>query len=197
MLYLLGGTARTGKTTIAHAFLAQKGIPFFSLDFLMMGFANGLPEIGVDSNADELLIAEQLWPVICAMATAMIEEEVDYLLEGVQLHPKLVCGLAEKFPCNVCVCFVGFAEMDTMVKFQEIRRFGGQAEDWMRHFSDEQVVQEVERLKLLSVRVRAFCQKYGLKYIETSSDWERMTGEVIQYFLNRDGTMRGESNVYQ
>ena len=72
MLYLLGGAARTGKTTIANAFLVQTGIPFFSLDFLMMGFTNGLPEYGVDSDADELLVAEQLWPVIRSMATAMM-----------------------------------------------------------------------------------------------------------------------------
>jgi 2-phosphoglycerate kinase len=88
MIYLLGGASRTGKTTIARAFLAETGIPFFSLDFLMMGFVNGLPEYGVDSEADEMLIAEQLGPVVRFMIAAMVEEEIDYLVEGVQIHPR-------------------------------------------------------------------------------------------------------------
>ena len=61
MLYLLGGAARTGKTTAGRAFLQRTGIPYFSLDFLMMGFANGLPEYDIDPDADELSAAEQLF----------------------------------------------------------------------------------------------------------------------------------------
>jgi hypothetical protein len=142
MLYLIGGAARTGKTTIARAFLAQTGIPYFSLDFLMMGFANGLPEYGVDSEADELLIAEQLWPVVRSMATAMVEDEIDYLIEGVQLHPRRVRELCEELGGDVRACFLGLAEADTSAKLQEIRRFGGEADDWLRHYPRDRAAQD-------------------------------------------------------
>jgi len=182
MLYLLGGAARTGKTTIAQAFLSKTGIPFFSLDFLMMGFANGLPEYGIDPEADELLIAEQLWPVIRAMATAMVEEEVDYLVEGVQLHPGHVWELCEEFVGPVRACFLGFTQVDTSTKLREIRHFGGGADDWLRHYPDEQVVQEIERLKELSVRLKNACQRHGLKYVEVSNDLSGTVADVIHYF---------------
>jgi chloramphenicol 3-O-phosphotransferase len=181
MLYLLGGAARTGKTAIARAFLAQTGIPFFSLDFLMMGFANGLPEYGVDSEADELLIAEQLWPVIRSMATAMVEDEIDYLIEGVQLHPRRVAELCEEFGGAVRVCFLGLAEVDTSIKLQEIRRFGGGADDWLRHYSDQELIQEIERLKSLSVRLQSACRECGLVYFEAADDLSSTVTRVIRY----------------
>ena len=182
MLYLLGGAARTGKTTIAQAFLSKTGIPFFSLDFLMMGFANGLPEYGVDPEADELLVAEQLWPVVRAMATAMVEDEVDYLLEGVQLHPRHTWELCEEFAGYVRACFIGLAQVDTLTKLREIRRFGSGADDWLRHYPDEHVIQEIERLKELSVRIKNTCQQHGLKYVEASNDLSGTVAEVIHYF---------------
>ncbi len=101
MLYLLGGAARTGKTTIAQAFLSKTGIPFFSLDFLMMGFANGLPEYGLDPEADELLVAEQLWPVVRAMLTAMVEEEIDYWSKGCSCIRAMPGNCARNSP-DVC-----------------------------------------------------------------------------------------------
>ncbi|MGE5223308.1 MAG: hypothetical protein ACM3PY_12790 [Omnitrophica WOR_2 bacterium] len=45
MIYLVGGAARSGKSMIAQRFMAQTGIPYFCLDWLMMGFANGMPEV--------------------------------------------------------------------------------------------------------------------------------------------------------
>ena len=183
MLYLLGGAARSGKTRIARQFLAQTGIPYFSLDFLMMGFANGLPESGVDPEADELWVAEQLWPVVQSMATAMVEDEVVYLLEGVQLHPAHVSGFCKRFPGAVRACFVGLAEVDTATKFQEIRHFGGGADDWLRFYSDERVRHEIERIKAQSVYIRDACQEVGLRYVEASDDLAIAAAEVIRHFI--------------
>jgi hypothetical protein len=183
MLYLLGGVARSGKTRIARQFLARTGIPYFSLDYLMMGFANGLPELSVDPEADELLVAQQLWPVIRSMATAMVEDEVVFLLEGVQLHPNHVSGFCMSFPGAVRACFVGLADMDTAAKFQEIRHFGGGADDWLRHYSDEWVRQEIERIKAQSAYIRDTCQEVGLTYIEASRGLAITAAQVIQHFV--------------
>jgi chloramphenicol 3-O-phosphotransferase len=100
MLYLLGGAARSGKSTIARKFLAETGIPFFDLDYLMMGFANGLPDYGVDPDDDELRVGELLWPVVKPMATAMLENEFNYLIEGAQLHPRHAWELGEQREFN-------------------------------------------------------------------------------------------------
>jgi adenylate kinase family enzyme len=50
MLYLLGGSPRAGKSTMAKKFLSETGVPYFGLDYLKMGIARGKPEYGVDPN---------------------------------------------------------------------------------------------------------------------------------------------------
>ena len=53
MLYILSGTSRSGKTTVARRFLTRTGIPYMSVDAIMMGFTNGIPEYGIH---------DRLWP---------------------------------------------------------------------------------------------------------------------------------------
>jgi len=182
MLYLLGGTARAGKSTIARQFLTQTGIPFFCLDYLMMGLANGLPEYGVDPDDDERRVADLLWPVIEPMATAMVENEEDYLLEGVQLLPKHAWALRQKLAGQLRVCFVGFAEVDVPVKLAEIRHFGGGPDDWLKELDDQEALANIERLKDISRYVRDECLKYELKYVEISADLGQTVNLVVQYF---------------
>ena len=47
LLYLVSGTSRSGKTIIANNILKRKNIPFMSLDWLVMGFTNGMPQCGI------------------------------------------------------------------------------------------------------------------------------------------------------
>ncbi len=42
MLYLLGGAARSGKSIIARRVMTHYQLPFFSLDYLSNGMAEGL-----------------------------------------------------------------------------------------------------------------------------------------------------------
>ena len=73
MLYLVGGASRSGKSTIARRLLQQHGIPYFSIDILMMGFANGAPELDFDPDASEIARGEALWPILRAMCVNVLE----------------------------------------------------------------------------------------------------------------------------
>ena len=73
MLYLVGGSPRAGKPTIARRFVSKTGIPCFGLDYLKMGLARGLPEYGVDPNKDDLVTAKQLWPIVRGMAMTYVQ----------------------------------------------------------------------------------------------------------------------------
>lgn len=184
MLYVLGGAPRAGKSIIAGKFLEKAGIPYFSLDILMMGFAKGLPEYGLDPDDDELRVAEQLWPVVKAMATTLVEDGIAYLIEGVQLDPRHVSELVARFPASIRTCFLGFAEADPLAKFHQIRRFGGGSDDWTLGYDDQTLFEEVERFIELSTRLRAGCRKYGLTYFEVSTDLRETVDAVVQYLID-------------
>ncbi len=181
MLYLLGGTPRSGKTIITRRFRAQTGIPYFCLYYLMMGFTKGLPDHGVDAEDDERKVAELLWPVVKPLATALVEDEVDYMIEGVQLLPRHARELRDNLDKYIRPCFLGFAEVDTREKLRQIRCFGYDPDDWFRDFDEERAIREIERLKVFSVNLRDECREYDLKYFEVSTDIEQTIQEVIQY----------------
>lgn len=184
MIYLIGGTARTGKTTIARRFLAHKGIPFFSLDYLMMGVANGLPELRVDPSSDEFIVGQQLWPILDPMLTAFIENKFDYLIEGVQLVPRYVHQLSQRFDGQVVACFLGYSEIDTEIKALELKQYGGAPDDWTLGYDEKQLVKEAERLKNLSIRIKNECDKYQLQYFDSSFDFSGTVEAVLNYLKN-------------
>ncbi len=186
MLYLLGGTARSGKSTAAGMFLARTGIPYFCLDYLMMGFAIGLPKHGVDTDGDERDVGEKLWPAVKPMAIALLQDEKDYMIEGAQILPEFVVELAEADQGDFQACFLGFAESDAQAKFDQIREFGGDHDDWLKTYDDERAMAEVERLISWSVDLRAECERLDLPYFEVDLDVSRTAAEVVQYLTRAE-----------
>ncbi len=179
MLYFLGGAARAGKSTLARAFARQIGLPYLSLDYLMMGLVTGAPELRVEPEEDELVTAERMWPVVRALASAMAEDALDYLLEGVQLHPQRVAEFAAARPGYVRACFLGYAETTPRAKLAELRTAGGGLEDWLRHYGDARALAEMERLIALSARLRDECNLVGLPYVEMVGDREAAAMRVF------------------
>lgn len=182
MLFLLGGAARAGKSQVARRFQTQTGIPSFCLDYLMMGFAQGLPAYGVNPEDDELCIADRLWPVVRAMALAMTEDELDYLIEGVQLRPRSVAELIQRRPQFVRACFLGYAEIEPLAKARQLRAYGGGLDDWMRAYDDTQMLREVQRLIALSATLRDECAACSLSYFEVGLDLEATVQDILRHW---------------
>jgi hypothetical protein len=191
MLYLIGGAARAGKSAIARRFLDETGVTYFGLDYVMMGQAVGAPDSGVDPEDDELHIAELLWPIIRAMATAMLENEEDYLLEGVQLTPAHVRELCDAWPDDVRACFVGYADVETQAKMAQLRRYCGGPDDWLRDYDDAALAREVERIKAQSAFLRSECARLGIAYFEAGLAREETVGAVVVYLRSAQGHSDG------
>ena len=83
MLYLISGASRSGKTIIAHNILKQQQIPYVSLDWLVMGFTNGIPEYGIHDRLLPNEIAERLWSFLKAMCESMLWLEGDYVIDNI------------------------------------------------------------------------------------------------------------------
>lgn len=181
MLYLLGGVARTGKSTIARRFLAQTGTPYFPLDYLMMGCAGGASQLGIDPNEGDQHTAAKLTPIIKAMATAMLENGETYLLEGVQLLPQIAVELSRQFPGLVCTAFVGYAEIEPLTKVQQLRHFGGGNNDWSSQESDADLLVMFTKLQVLSQWLRNECHTYDLPYFDTSVDFAATLDAVVAF----------------
>ena len=181
MLYLLGGAARSGKSIIARRVMAHYQLPFFSLDYLTKGMAQVWLQLQNDLDTDDATVGERIWPVVKSIATMMRRTHVHILLEGASLQPHQASELILAFPNQVRACFVGFADADITEKLQQVRQFGGQPDDWMAHWDDALVVQQLEHLKLVSRAIHAVCQQRHLPYFEISRQFEHTISAIVQH----------------
>jgi hypothetical protein len=124
MLYLVGGAARAGKSTLARRLVAQHQVPYFSLDVLLMGLARAWPQCGVDPDLPPQQGAAHLWPLIRALAVNLLEEtptHPTYLLEGDLLLPREVAAFREAYPGAVAACFLGYTRITPRAKLRQVR----------------------------------------------------------------------------
>lgn len=63
MLYIIGGTSRSGKTLLSRKAVSEQGIPYFPLDALFGALANGAPEFGVNYEDSFINRSIHMWPI--------------------------------------------------------------------------------------------------------------------------------------
>jgi len=139
VIYFIGGAARAGKTYISKRLMLRLGIPLLELDYLKMGFANGLPDYGIHPLQDEETLGSLLWPFVTGILKAMVENGDDYIVEGCYVLPKHVAEMRTQYPDRIRACFLGYAEQSPAEKLVEIRKYsdgydGPEAAVWVDRF---------------------------------------------------------------
>lgn len=183
MLYLISGASRAGKTMIAKEISAQKGISYFSLDWLIMGFTNGIKEYGIHDKLFPDEIAKRSWSFLEAMFESMIWGEENYIIEGEALLPELIIKLLNKHPGKLKICFVGYTNVKVNEKVKEIKYFSCKNKDWLNDESDEYIVDHVKNMVVHSVKIKKSCKENSIAYFDTSTNFINNIEDAIQYLL--------------
>ncbi|NNL57615.1 MAG: hypothetical protein HKO71_07670 [Pseudomonadales bacterium] len=186
MLYLIAGASKSGKSIIAKRILAQKNLPYLSLDWLVMGFTNGVPEYGLHDKLMPDEIAERIWPFLQAMLDNMLFAEVDYVIEGEAILPELITGLLKKYPGQIKIGFLGYADVDRQQKFNVIKTYRNEKDDyWLLSESDNYIYQHIDNMITFSRRLEKDCAKYGMDYFETASDFMGVLERAKKLLLSK------------
>ncbi len=171
MLFLVSGTSRSGKTLIAKKILAEKQIPYLSLDWLMMGFNDGIPQYGIHHLLWPNEIAEKMAPFLRGMIDCMLVDGMDYVIEGEAMLPQLVVDLVEKYPGKIRAVFTGYTEINVKDKVALVKQYSDGENDWLTKESDEYIRDHIENMIAYSKMIRNGCEKCGLTYFDTSEDF--------------------------
>ena len=155
------------------------------IDYIKMGFAKTMPDLGIDPEGDDSRTANQLWPFVEAMINTMIENGQHYTLEGIYVLPEYADSVMRIHADSVRACFVGFERIETNRKVREIKAHRGEGDDWLYNANDDELVGFVNRAKKLSSSLRTKCETLGLRYFDNSNDFQRTIDDVVAYFLRR------------
>lgn len=184
MLYLISGASRSGKTMIAEKILDRKKLPYVSLDWLVMGFTNGIPEYGIHDLLFPDEIAKRLWSFLKAMCESMLYLEGDYVIEGEAILPELVSELLNTYPDKIKICFVGYTDIDVDAKAGSIKEFSKGASDWLSSKPDESIHDHINNMVRHSRMIKAGCETYGMSYFDTSEDFIGTIDRAVDYLLD-------------
>ena len=181
MLYLLGGAARAGKSTLAQRLLIEKRLPYFPIDVLTMGLTRGLPHLDLDPDGPDRVTGEKLWPIIRAVAENIIETDVTYLLEGATLLPAYVAELIHAHEAAVWACFIGYPHASPEVKVRAIRAFGGGPNDWVRNHTDAQLHALVDHMVDYSRYLQEECVRHNIPFFDGSLAFQDTLDQAFHY----------------
>ena len=81
MILLISGASHTGKTALAQKLLEQYHYPYLSIDHLKMGLIRSGHTSLTPMDKDSLL-TDYLWPIVCEMIKAAIENNQNLIVEG-------------------------------------------------------------------------------------------------------------------
>ncbi len=168
---------------IAKKIMRQYHIPYVSLDCLVMGFTNGIPEYGIHDKLWPNEIAEKLWSFLRAMCESMIWSETDYVIEGEAVLPELINELLNKYPNRIKVCFVGYPNVDINEKVKDVYDYSYGKNDWLTKESKDYVESHISNMIDYSKRIKKDCKKYDINYFDTSKNFEQVLKDAINYLM--------------
>ncbi|PFG58056.1 hypothetical protein ATG66_0584 [Vibrio sp. ES.051] len=171
MIYIIGGASRSGKSIAAKKFAYIHSIPYFSIDWLMMGLKHGAPSLQVDDNLLPDEIARKLWPTLYSMIECMIHQRVDYILEGEAIMPELLKKLTEKYPLEISSVFLGYEPVSIEDKVNEVIRYSAIANDWISDKSYEYITEHVINMAKHSQIIKKKCLINNMAYIDTTEEF--------------------------
>ena len=180
MLLFIGGAARTGKGILVRRLLAEMHLPYLSLDVLKMGLARGVPEFAIDPDAGGMYVAERLWPLVREMSRSLLEERVDYVIEG-EIVPRHVSALRHAHPSQINACFLGYSTIAPAQKLHEIRSHAGHPNDWPQSYADADLLTIISREIGFSQYLQAECARYHFRYFDTSHQFMQTLDEVVAF----------------
>ncbi len=109
-VYLVGGPARVGKSSLAQRLLLSDGIPWLPTDVLRTVLRRVLPELdGLDQgDVSAAAVGRLMYPHIEQAVEVCSEEAERFLIEGPDIVPSMVGRLSAALPGIIIrACFLG------------------------------------------------------------------------------------------
>lgn len=163
--------------------MQSRVIPFLSLDWLVMGFTNGIPEYGIHDKLWPNEIAERLWDYLKAMLESIIWSDSDIIIEGEALLPELVIDFLKKHPNCIRVCFLGYAHISVSQKVKEVYEFQQDKKDWLTSEPKQYVEDHIHNMVEFSRRIEKTCAQHSLSYFDTSKNFTQTLDQAMEYLL--------------
>ncbi len=211
MIYLIGGTPRSGKTTLAKKLAKDLNVSWISADTLeglaqhfttSKEFKKKFPKTSIRQSTDNsndamyskytakqitkayIEQAKSSWEVIQVLIDWLTGENFDYIIEGYQVAPKFANDLSKKYgKKKIKAIFLTHHDIKSIVT---AAKQGKDPNDWFINKTKDQSTYPkiAEMIKEHGDYTRSQASKYGFKFINMDKDFVKNIDKGLKYLLS-------------
>jgi hypothetical protein len=179
MLYLIGGTARSGKTQVANSLRRNHAIAGIEADILIGMFHHGDPKRGIRYDTKPRHNAELLMPFVEGLIHIRRHNQAHYYFEGDALEPELLAPF--KHQNHIKIVFLGYPHIDIKHKLRNIRMFPSEENEWTQDLSDRELYELIGQFVDESQRINKACERYEIPFFDTSDNFKQQITQVLEF----------------
>ena len=206
MIYLIGGSPKCGKTTLAKRLSKSKGIPWVSTDTLQCvikpyldkkDFSKTFPTSFQSCNnndekysqysTDEIIEAYQQqaktsYQAIDMFTICEITDGNDFIIEGYHIEPELVAELNAKYPNKLKSIFL--IKSDEAKFIDDIKK-STTPNDWIitRTNKEETYAKIAKMICKYGIFFEKESKKHGFKILNMDNDFDNQISKAIDYLM--------------
>lgn len=177
MVYLIGGSIRTGKSNLANKILHNKKISVVSTDIIIGLVKDHVKKDFSDPRPNFIQKAENFYPYLKEFirVNAILGIE-NYVYEGDIILPAQAALLAKEYELKAC--FLGFSKITVELLKKHIGNH-----QWLDKLSTEELNDLPKKIMDTSKFIESECQKYDLKYFDLSIDYDKEHELAYKYLI--------------
>jgi len=212
MIYLIGGSPRCGKTTLAQFLSRQLSIPWLATDTLesivsecisSSDFNKMFPKSVTrrqTKKSNDVMYTEftpkqiarahikqsrAVWKAISMLVSCELYEGRSFILEGYHIHPKLVSMLKKKYGSkNIKAIFLTKTNVKNIIKGSI--NYSSKTDWFVQKTNDPKIyVKVAEMIAELGNFFQGQAKKHRLKILEMDSSFKANMRLAEKYFLDR------------
>ena len=210
MIYLIGGSPRCGKTTIAKKLSEKLRISWISSDTLESVasvyiakkdmarlFPKGIMRKKTNLSNDKMYTtyttkqicnayikqSKTIWKAIQMMVEVNKKEDHDVIIEGYHIHPQLIAKLQKLYPRSIKPVVLTRFDIDGIV--EGCKKHKAKNDWFIQKTTDEKIYYRIaQMIKCYSGFFQKEAEKYKIAVVNVDGDFNKQIQKAIKYLNN-------------
>lgn len=176
---IIGGTVRSGKTTLACKLFNETKISLCESDTIVNAFNEVYPQLGIlhkKPKESREIFKPFLFEVLNGFVRSLKYKNVPTVFPGSQFLPEHIAqyGQLDRY----VVIFLGMGHTTAQNLLERFREKDGVG-DWTADFSNEKLIHICQQIIDESLIIEQQCQQYGFLYYDTFDNREATFNTIV------------------
>jgi hypothetical protein len=191
---VIGGTTRSGKSTLARRLAGEFGLPRLSGDSLIFAFGSAFPALNIRHEQPQPVTAANMAPFVTEYWSRLLAEDDSpgFIYDSFHLLPS--CLPLDQLREKLGFVFMGYPRIeveDLLVRLRSQKEEKG----WTSRCTDDQLRPALADMIAISQRLESECQQYNLPFFDVSRSWEEGGLAAYCYIAEQLDPSRKPANV--